>query len=259
MNPPLRWAGGKRRLASSIIEHMGEHKAYIETCCGGAAVFWAKPREVSTAEILNDADGELINFYSVLHKTGKKLSKEVDSMPYSRKLFNQIRASRPRGSFNRAVRFWYINRVAFGGKRSGVSFGVKASNRVHVLPQSILGELDATIERLRGVLFEAVDVVRLIKLYDRPTSLFYVDPPYLGLSQSYACCFDGADHDRLAEALAQVKGKFILSYNDCSEVREKYSGLRIVDLTTRYSLGRNSAAGKKAGASGQAKEVLILN
>ena len=74
MKSPLRWPGGKRRLAETILAHMPPHGAYVETCCGGAAVFWAKHRELSQAEILNDADGELINFYAMLHNRGRRLA-----------------------------------------------------------------------------------------------------------------------------------------------------------------------------------------
>ena len=64
MYSPLRWQGGKSRLADFIVNLFPKHLAYVETCCGGASVFFAKPRDASKAEILNDRDGELINFYS---------------------------------------------------------------------------------------------------------------------------------------------------------------------------------------------------
>ena len=254
MHSPLRWPGGKSRLADTIVSYLGEHTTYVETCCGGASVFWTKPRDVSKAEILNDADGELINFYYILHKHGRRLAREVNSMPYSRKLFNCVRDDRPRYSFKRAVRFWYLNRVVFGGKRAG-TFGVKASERAHVLVARLLGELDLLIERLRGVSFESVDVVRLIELYDRPTTLFFVDPPYLGVSQDYACKFAPVDHERLARALRKVKGMFLLSYNNVAAVRKLYRGSHTRRLTTRYTMGCNSAS----GGSSEAHELLISN
>ena len=251
MKSPLRWPGGKGRLAEAILAHFAPHKAYVETCCGGAAVFWAKDKADSTAEILNDRDGELINFYSVLHKSGRRLAKAVDSMPYSRALFDRTRADRPRGSFARAARFWYLNRVAFGAKRRGANFGVNAARRSFVLSAGILTDLDATVERLRGVSFESLDVVRLIELYDRPDTLFYVDPPFWGLSQGYACQFSQGDHERLSRALMDAKGIFLLSYNDCPQIHGLYRGCRFVSLATRYSMARNSASGKKA------RELLI--
>ncbi len=259
MASPVRWLGGKGRLADAILKRLLPHKAYVETCCGGAAVFWAKPKDISAAEILNDRDGELINFYSVLHKRGRKLAAELDAMPYSRSLFQKLRAARLRGSFSRAVRFWYVNRVCFGGRRRNPSFGVDASRRALVLPPRVLGDLDATIQRLRGVSFESLDVVRLIELYDRPDTLFYVDPPFWGLSQGYVCQFTQVDHERLSRALVGIKGMFLLSYNDCSQIRRLYAGCRFSRLATSYTIGRNSAAGRKAGGTGPARELLISN
>jgi DNA adenine methylase len=252
---PLRWVGGKRRQASVILPLLGRHAAYCETCCGGAAVFWAKPREASSCEILNDTDGELINFYYVLHKAGRRLATEVNAMPYSRALFGKQLRARPRGAFRRATRFWYLNRVAFGAKRRGSSFGVRATGRAMVLHDALLKNLDAVMERLRGVVFEAVDVARLLELYDRSTTLFYVDPPYWGTAQPYACQFADDDHARLAAALAKVKGRWLLSYNDCRRVRRLYSGYHVRRLDVRYTIGCNSAS----QAAEQAGEVLISN
>lgn len=256
MKSPLRWLGGKGRLAGAILPCFRPHAAYVETCCGGAAVFWAKDKRASKAEILNDADGELVNFYVQLHKHGRRLGRQLDSMPYSRRLFYEMLRATPRGQFRRAVRFWYLNRVGFGGRRRGSSYGVNATRRPSVLPQTILAGLDATIERLRGVCFESLDVVRLLHLYDRPDTLFYVDPPFYGLSQGYACQFAEEDHRRLATALATICGTWFLSYNDCPEVRRLYRGRRFRRLDTRYSIGCNSAAGNPGRL---ARELLITN
>jgi len=251
----LRWPGGKRLLAAEILAHLPDHEAYVEACCGGAAVFWAKERDRSQSEILNDRDGELINFYWQLHKAGRRLAKEVDAMPYGRAFFAKMCAATPRGTFQRAARFWYLNRVAFGGRRRRPTFGVGVSRRMYVLPKTVLANLDATIERLRGVVFESVDVVRLLSLYDRKSTAFLVDPPYLGLHQDYDCQFDDADHHRLADALRHVKGAWLLTYNDCRQIKKLYDGLPRKRLTTRYTMGCNSVT----GGYSRAHELLISN
>jgi len=254
MKSPLRWPGGKGRLAPVILQYMPPHEAYVETCCGGAAVFWAKPKEWSKAEVLNDADGELINFYYILHKHGRRLAREVDSMPYSRALFYRLRDSKPRSPFRRAVRFWYVNRVAFGA--IGGSFGPRAQRRSYVLPASVLLQLDGTVERLRGTLFESVDVVRLVKLYDRPGTFFYIDPPYWGIHGLYRCDFTTEDHGRLAAALKAAAGCWVLSYNDCQEIRRLYRGCKRRRVTTRYY---NRGNDPKYRAHSLADELLISN
>jgi len=248
---PLRWPGGKARLAETILACMPAHDAHVETCCGGAAVFWAKPREISKAEVLNDADGELINFYQVLHKHGRRLVADVDAMPYGRALFARVLKSAPRAPFARAVRFWYLSRVAFGGRRRRPTFGVNASGPANVLPARVLRDLEATVERLRGVLFESLDVQRMIELYDRPTTFFYVDPPFLGLHQDYARQFRQGDHRRLASSLRGASGAWLLSYNDCAEVRALYRGLPRRRLAVRYTM--------RSRGSTVARELLISN
>jgi DNA adenine methylase len=251
----LRWQGGKRLLAKTILDLLATHHAYIETCCGGAAVFWAKPREISTCEILNDGDGDLVNFYWMLHKRGRGLAREVDCMPYSRVWFAQMMASKPRSTFGRAARFWYLNRVGFGARRRGATYGVQATRPAAVLPAKMLDDLDATVERLRGVMFESVDVCRLLDLYDKPLTLFYVDPPYWGTAQGYVCQFGDADHERLAAALGRIRGRWLLSYNDCPRVRQLYAGRSMRQVSTRYTAGCNSSTGGVSHAS----ELLIAN
>jgi len=253
--PPLRWPGGKSRLAEEIVSRITGHTTYVETRCGSAGVFWAKPKDISKAEVLNDLDGELVNFYEMLHRRGKLLAWSVSCIPYGRLPFNRMLAEKPRTAFRRAVRFWYLNRVAFGARRRKPTYGVAASKRMYVLPARILYSLDATIERLRGVTFECLDVCRLIRLYDRPETFFYVDPPYVDVSQEYACQFGHEDHVRLAKSLRSSGGRWLLSYNDCDLVRRLYRGFQRTRLAHRYTMGCNTLR----GASSNAAEVLIQN
>lgn len=256
MKPPIRWPGGKARLLWAILPNLHEHDCYGEACCGGAATFWAKARDVSKSEVLNDADGELVNFYIELHRHGRRLAREVDATPYSRALFGRQLASRPRGAFSRARRFWYVNRVAFGSKRRGETFGVSKSKRVNVLPAALLASLDATIERLRGVAFESIDVCRMIALYDAKRTCFFVDPPYWGTHQDYAVQFSEADHGRLADCLGKTKGAWLLTYNDAPQVRRLYDGYSMMPMAGRYTAGCNAGRGN---ASAEAPQLLISN
>lgn len=234
LKSPLRYPGGKGKLVGTILPLMGQHHTYVEACCGGAAVFWAKDRNASKTEVLNDVDGELVNFYHQLHLHGRRLAREVKAMPYSRDLFRRTRDGRPKGVFARAVRFWYVNRVSFGAM--GRNFGVKVRGRTFVMPGKTLTNLDRIIERLRGVSFESLDVARLIKLYDRPDTLFYIDPPYWHITNLYRCDFNDNDHARLAESLREIEGTFLLSYNNCPEIRRMYKGCFTRRLDVRYSL-----------------------
>ena len=90
---------------------------------------------------------------------------------------------------------------------------------------------------------------------DAPSTCFYVDPPYYGVSQPYACTFGPADHARLASSLAGLRATWLLSYNDCSDVRRLYRDRSILPLSHSYSLGANSGT----GGTREASEVLISN
>ena len=91
-------------------------------------------------------------------------------------------------------------------------------------------------ERLRGVNIENKDFADLIKVYDRPTALFYLDPPYVDTEKYYEGPFCAQDHHRLREVLSHVKGRFILSYNDHPLVRELYADCRIEEITRTSTL-----------------------
>lgn len=240
-------------MAERIVSCIPAHRAYVEPCCGAAWVFWVKPREWSASEILNDTDGDLINFYYQLHRHGRRLAAEVGAMPHGRALFLRMRGSHPTSRFGRAVRFWYLNRVTFGALRCRKpSFGVKCQGRGYVLPVKTLTDLDRTIERLRGVIFESLDMEHLIRLYDRPTTFFYVDPPYVDVKGLYACEFSDEDHQRLAGALLRAKGTWLLSYNNHANVRRLYRGKHLRQITARYT-------GCSPQACKTVRELLISN
>ncbi|MCE5280199.1 MAG: DNA adenine methylase [Planctomycetaceae bacterium] len=251
MNSFLRWVGGKSGLCDRIVSLIPDHTCYVETCCGGAWVFFRKDRESSRSEVLNDIDGDLVNLYQVLQRQGRKLLREVDCLPYSRAVFLRLFDSEPRSPMARAVRYLYVNRVSFGGKMVDRSFGVKVTGRVNVLQNWLRDDPDVLVDRLRGVILESMDLVDLVDRYDRPQTFFFVDPPYYGLSQPYAGQFKDIDHARVAARLKNLKGKVLISYNDCPEVRALYRGLTLREVTTRYSIERNETS--------QAKELFITN
>jgi site-specific DNA-adenine methylase len=106
------------------------------------------------------------------------------------------------------------------------------------------------------VVFEAVDVCRLLRLYDSRRTCFFVDPQYWGTSQDYAVQFPEADHARLAASLGRVKGTWLLTYNDAPAVRAAYAACHVAALASRYTAGCNAGHGQ---ASDDGRQVLISN
>ncbi len=253
---PLRWPGGKGRLAGKIIRHFRPHRTYVEIFAGGAAVFWSKVP--SRCEVLNDLDGDLITFYRVLHKRGRRLAKDLDAMPYSRAMLKRMARSRPTSEYGRARRFWYLNRVCFGAiGRGEPSYGVEKTAPTWVFPPTVLADVDAMVERLRGVSFECIDFDHCLRLYDSSETLFYLDPPYYEIDGLYRLSFTADDHRRLASALDGVQGHWLLSYNDHPEVRALYAERHWTRMHLRYKIRCNTRS--YSGARSKARELLISN
>ena len=116
-------------------------------------------------------------------------------------------------------------------------------------PHSIWGDfplIDMASRRLQKVIIENQDFEVLIKHYDSPVSFFYCDPPYFATESYYKDVgFTKKDHIRLRDMLMECRGKFLVSYNDCPEIRELWNrdGIRIEsvsridNLRQRYSGG----------------------
>lgn len=108
-------------------------------------------------------------------------------------------------------------------------------------------------DRMANVIIENQDFETLIKHYDRADTFFYADPPYFSSEEMYAVGFDWNDHVRLRDTLKNIKGRFLLSYNDCPEIRELYRDFTILDFSRTHSMVQRYEAGKEF------KELLIAN
>ncbi len=105
--------------------------------------------------------------------------------------------------------------------------------------------------RLAGVVIECLDFGEFIRRYDTPGTLFYLDPPYWGSEGDYGkALFERADFQRLADVLAGIKGRFLMSINDVAEIRTIFAWAQLEEVATTYTI-----AGK--GTSKPAAELLI--
>lgn len=117
----------------------------------------------------------------------------------------------------------------------------------------LFGLITELKNRMANVVVENQDFETLINHYDRPDAFFYADPPYFSTEDMYAVGFNLDDHVRLRDTLKNIKGKFLLSYNDCPEIRELYNGFSLFDFSRTHSMAQRYEAGKEF------KELLIGN
>ena len=230
----IGWIGGKRALRRAILERFPDDEVgrYIEVFGGAAWVLFAKEKKANQLEVYNDINGNLVNLFRCVKYHCGELQRELEWMLTSREqFFDCLTQYQARGltDIQRAARFFYAVKISFGcDNRTYATSSKQIDNAVEYMTK--------VQERLRGVNIENKDFADLIKVYDRPTALFYLDPPYVDTEKYYNSPFCAQDHQRLREVLGHIKGRFILSYNDHPLVRELYADYRIEEVTRTSTL-----------------------
>lgn len=255
--PVAPWLGGKRNLAGRIIARLQEvpHTTYVEPFVGMGGIFLRRPFR-ARAEVINDASRDVANLFRILQRHFVPLMDMLLWQVTSRTEFERLRAARPATltDLERAARFLYLQRTAFGGKVRGQNFGVSPASPARFDVTRLAALLEAVHERLSGVVIECLPWRELLARYDRPETLFYLDPPYWGCEDDYGVAMFGRDEfGALAEALAGLKGRWLLSLNDVPEVRRIFAAFEIEAVETSYSI-----AGGRGVGRGKVGEVLVM-
>lgn len=252
LKAPFGWVGGKSRLAKEIISYMPPHKLYIEVFGGALSVLYAKekPNSAKYREVVNDINEELINLHKQIQKKPESLSFYAHQMLISRHLFYAIKQGKlkPRNDIQRASFYLFLLSQSFGSKGDNFAMNVKSRK-----PKDIYRSFKVYSQRLKLVTIEQMSFDKLIKTYDKDEAFFYCDPPYVGTENYYKNMpeFDMSSHRLPRDTLKNIKGKFLLSYNDCKETRELYKGFNIKEAGVKYSLG--------GGSQKETKELIIMN
>lgn len=251
MNSPLCYIGGKSQLSKRIIELIPEHRTYCEAFAGAAWVFFRK--EPSKYEVINDLDSDLITLYRVLQNHLEEFLRQFRWLLTSREWFNDWKSqmeSRGLTDIQRAARYYYIQRLSFAGKVRGRTFGCGPQHAPKINLLRLEEELSAVHLRLAGVTIENLPWEDFVQRYDRPETFFYLDPPYWK-KPFYAHNLRWEDYVRMAEVLAGIQGKFILSINDEPEIREVFVRFNIQTVELKYSAAKQAPI--------QAIELLVSN
>ncbi len=180
--PIIPWQGGKSRIAKDLLPLFPNHSCYVELFCGGAALFFMRDEPANT-EVINDSNGELVNLYRVLQNHLEEFVRQFKWCITSRQIFEweKLKVPDTLTDIQRAARFYYLQRHAFGGKVSGQSFGTKTTGRGLNLLR-IEEDLSAAHLRLNGVFIENDSWDKCFDRYDREHTFFYADPPYLDMA-----------------------------------------------------------------------------
>lgn len=255
--PVAPYLGGKRNLAKRIcaLIDADDHQTYAEPFVGMGGIFLRRTCQ-PRAEVINDYSRDVANLFRILQRHYPQFLDHLRFQLTTRAEFMRLINTDPETltDLERAARFLYLQRTAFGGKVSGRNFGVSKDRPGRFNLTTLEPMLEDLHSRLSGVVIECLDFGEFITRYDGPQTLFYLDPPYWGNEGDYGkSVFQRADFDRLAQILGHIKGRFIMSLNDVEGVRETFGRFQIEAVETTYTIStKNDARGSRG-------EVLISN
>ena len=216
MKPPLTYYGGKQKLASKIVNLIPDHKLYCEPYCGGAAVFFAKNKDVSQVEVLNDTNQEIINFFRVAQLNFVSLEQEIRISLHSRRLFTDAKViyNNPH-MFNEIKRAWALWVLATQGFASILDGSWGYDKKKRTTSKKVMNKRQSFSEelayRLQDVQLECTDAIRIITSRDTHDSFFYIDPPYYNSDCGHYDGYTIDDFQQLLKTLSKLQGKFLLS------------------------------------------------
>lgn len=212
MRTPITYYGGKQSLIKYLLPLIPQHTIYCEPFFGGGALFFAKPK--SEVEVINDLNGEVVNFFKVVKTKFSELQKEIQGSPHSRELFKRAKAIYDFpdmfSDVQRAWAFWVLTNQGFAGIIGSWGFGKTASKE-----KAVAVKRDAFTkeyaDRMKTVQVEHNDALKVIDRCDDKNAFIYCDPPYINSDQGHYDGYSESEYEALLNKLAKVKGKFLLS------------------------------------------------
>lgn len=249
--PIIPWIGGKRRLAKQILPLFPDHTCYVEPFCGGAALFFMKAP--SKVEVLNDLNSDVVNLYRVVTHHLDEFVRQFRWALSSRETFLHHQATdvRTLTDIQRAARFFYLQKMCFGAKVEGRTFGTGVTSPKRINLTRLEEDLSAAHLRLSQAVIEHLDWQACVDRYDRSGTLFFLDPPYWQ-TEGYGVPFGLEQYEAMASVARSAKGAVLITLNDHPDMRRVFEGLTVRTADIRYTVGG-------AARSDVSSELILTN
>lgn len=281
---PVSWMGNKTSILRILYAVFPlEYERYIEPFGGSGAVLLGK-KKPDKFEVYNDYNHNRVNLFECMRDRPTALIEEIgflnlnsrDDLNRNKEFFKNEKfndrfieeeaekiklifdeptadelielMTRRKLDYNLRRAAMFLKLLRYSYSSGGKSFACQPMNI-----RSLFGLIQEVSIRLDNAVIENQDFEVLIKHYDRENAFFYCDPPYFSSEYVYQCGFDWDDHLRLKTALPNAKGKWLVSYNDCEEIRKLYDGCSFFDFTRLHNMKQRLNAGE------QFPELLIGN
>lgn len=233
MDSFIPYMGGKKLLRKKISERFPEKiNKYVEVFGGAAWVLFYKEK-YAEQEIYNDINGELVNLFKMVKYHPNAVQEELKWLLNARQFFEELKIQKGLTEIQRAARFYYLIRTSFGAKKS--SYGGNYRDCAYFFK-----DMEDIRKRLAKVVIENKDFTHILKQYDKEGTVFYCDPPYYEAEKYYKMdgySFVKEQHILLRDMLSNIKGKFILSYNNHDFIKELYQDFNIEEVERCNNIG----------------------
>ncbi|MFZ2187325.1 MAG: DNA adenine methylase [Candidatus Moraniibacteriota bacterium] len=258
---PLRYPGGKAKAIKKILPLVPTFSEFREPFLGGASVFLALKQKYPDKKYwVNDLNNDLYHFWINLKNNCEKLVRGVqrkkDIEKDGRVLHKNLVENNPKSSIGKAIRFFVLNRITFSGtiEAGGYSQGAFEAR----FTQSSIRRLKPVSSVLNDTEITNLDYEKLINKKGKDVFIF-LDPPYLSATKSRLYGKKGNlhtsfDHKRFARVMKKTKHKWMITYDDCPEVRDLFAFANI--LSWEFQYGMNNY---KQETAAKGKELIITN
>jgi DNA adenine methylase len=224
-------------MAKRLVALFPAHTTYVELFAGGAQVLFHKPP--SKVEVVNDLDEEIANFFRVCQSHHEELARCLRFMVASRRLYDLFKRQDADvlTDVQRAARWLYLLKNSFGGKPTGGNYHYCVTKPPNYNLARLPKLLAAAAARLERVQVEQRPYEKILERFDRPSTFFFCDPPYIGVKW-YRKNLQEDDFRELATRLKRLQGRFLLTINDCPLSREVFGGFHLLDIGITYTATR---------------------
>jgi len=251
------WYGGKGLLAPKLIPLIPPSHIYCEPFGGAASLMMRlEPRPV---EVYNDLDGRLVNLFRVLQNRRQfgELKHRLEHTPYARaefvKALGILQQNGTASPVASAWAFFVAQNQGFGGIAKttgdwGREIRTTSRGRAKIVSgwQSKLARLEDYARRMGRVQIEQRDAIEVLRHWDTPDTVYYVDPPYVHSTRvkGDTAVYQGGEpddacHSRLLEALTGLQAAVVLSGYACPLYDGQLADWDRVDIQTAcYAAGR---------------------
>lgn len=262
---PLRYPGGKQKAINQILQMFPQSALeYREPLVGGGSVyFYARTISFAKRYWINDKFKELISFWQTVQDPTActRLQQELEALRSTfrsaeeiKEYFLQVRGEQPNSEYREAFLFFFFNRVTFSGTTRAGGFSSSASLRRFTA--SSIERLSPMPQALDGTIITNLDFEKVIRRPGKDVFIF-LDPPYYMANRLYgqSGSLHAFDHEKLASCLRKSPHRFLITYDDCDEIRKLYDWAHIKEWSLQY--GMNNCNHERTSKVGS--ELFIAN